>query len=191
MGQSAGAWTLRRRQSARAGTALRALFVGKPRRDLRPRANVRARATRAPVASRRTAPGLRRRRQHGRSGDAPPPGDPPAPPRGRCGVRRAHQHGDARYAAEAWADRSPIYYSRELAFSDVPLELWWSTHDRIVVDQASQSGLLFRAIQRLNPRAPVVQVVGTWQHAAEMRPLGRLPFALARIGLLRVSRVAR
>src|SRR5665213_491486 len=99
--------------------------------------------------------------------------------------------GIPRVAAEAWADRSPIYYSRELAFSDVPLELWWSTHDRIVVDQASQSGLLFRAIQRLNPRAPVVQVVGTWQHAAEMRPLGRLPFALARIGLLRVSRVAR
>jgi dienelactone hydrolase len=99
--------------------------------------------------------------------------------------------GIPRVAGEAWADRSPIYYSRELAFSDVPLELWWSTRDRVVVDQASQSGLLFRAIQRLNPRAAVVQVVGTWRHAAEMRPLGRLPFALARIGLLRLSRVAR
>ena len=99
--------------------------------------------------------------------------------------------GIPRVAGEAWADRSPIDYSRELAFSDVPLELWWSTHDRIVVDQRAQSGLLFRAIQRLNPTAPVVQVVGTWQHTAEMRPLGRLPFALARIGLLRLSRVAR
>jgi hypothetical protein len=99
--------------------------------------------------------------------------------------------GIPRIAGDAWADRSPIYYSRELAFSDVPLELWWSTHDRIVVDQDEQSGLLFRAIERLNPRAPVVQVVGTWQHTAEMRPLGRLPFALARIGLLHVSRVAR
>ena len=99
--------------------------------------------------------------------------------------------GIPRIAGDAWADRSPIYYSRELAFSGVPLELWWSTRDRVVVDQASQSGLLFRAIQRINPRAAVVQVVGTWQHTAEMRPLGRLPFALARIGLLRLSRVAR
>lgn len=99
--------------------------------------------------------------------------------------------GIPRIAGEAWADRSPIYYSREIALSEVPLELWWSTRDRVVVDQASQSGLLFRAIQRINPRAPVVQVVGTWQHTAEMRPLGRLPFALARIGLLRLSRVAR
>ena len=99
--------------------------------------------------------------------------------------------GIPRVAGEAWADRSPIFYSRELAFSPAPLELWWSTRDRVVVDQASQSGLLFRAIERLNPRAPVVQVVGTWQHAAEMRPLRRLPFALARIGLLQLSRVVR
>jgi pimeloyl-ACP methyl ester carboxylesterase len=99
--------------------------------------------------------------------------------------------GIPRIAGEAWADRSPIDYSRELAFSDVPLELWWSTRDRVVVDQASQSGLLYRAIRGLNPTAPVVQVVGTWQHTAEMRPRGRLPFALARIGLLRLSRVAR
>jgi pimeloyl-ACP methyl ester carboxylesterase len=99
--------------------------------------------------------------------------------------------GIPRVAGEAWADRSPIDYSRELAFSDVSLELWWSTRDRVVVDQASQSGLLFRAIRRINPHAPVVQVVGTWQHTAEMRPLRRLPFALARIGLLRLSRVAR
>jgi pimeloyl-ACP methyl ester carboxylesterase len=99
--------------------------------------------------------------------------------------------GIPRLAGEAWADRSPIDYSRELAFSDVPLELWWSTRDRVVVDQASQSGLLYRAIQALNPSAPVVQVVGTWEHTAEMHPRGRLPFALARMGLLRLSRVAR
>jgi dienelactone hydrolase len=117
----------------------------------------------------------------------------PERPDGRTLQRLARLEfgGIPRLAADAWADRSPIYYSRELAFSDVPLELWWSRRDRIVVDQASQSGLLYRAIQRLNPRAPVVQVVGEWQHTAEMRPLRRLPFALARIGLLRLSRVAR
>ena len=95
-----------------------------------------------------------------------------------------------RVNGEAWADRSPIFYSREIAFSEVPLQIWWSHRDRIVVDQAGQSGLLFRAIRRLNPDAPVVQVVGRWRHTAEMRPGRRLPLALARLGLLRIGRPA-
>jgi pimeloyl-ACP methyl ester carboxylesterase len=99
--------------------------------------------------------------------------------------------GIPRVAGEAWADRSPIDYAPEIALSGVPLELWWSRRDQVVVDQSSQSGLLYRAIQRINPTAPVVQVVGGWRHTAEMHPLGRLPFALARIGLLRLSRVVR
>jgi pimeloyl-ACP methyl ester carboxylesterase len=93
--------------------------------------------------------------------------------------------GVPRARGDAWADRSPIYYSREIAFSNVPLEIWWSTRDRIVVDGDSQSGLLYRAIMQLNPLAPVVQVVGTWHHTAEMRAIRRMPLALARMGLLR------
>jgi pimeloyl-ACP methyl ester carboxylesterase len=92
--------------------------------------------------------------------------------------------GVPRARDEAWADRSPIFYAREIAFSGVPLEIWWSTRDRIVVDGASQSGLLYRAIKRLNPFAPVTEVVGTWHHTAEMRPIRRMPLALARMGLL-------
>jgi pimeloyl-ACP methyl ester carboxylesterase len=88
---------------------------------------------------------------------------------------------------EAWADRSPLFYARELAFSRLPLEIWWSTRDRIVVDQRDESGLLYRAIEKLNPHAPVTQFVGTWRHTAEMRPLRRLPAALMRIGLLRLT----
>jgi dipeptidyl aminopeptidase/acylaminoacyl peptidase len=88
---------------------------------------------------------------------------------------------------EAWADRSPLFYARELAFSGLPLEIWWSTRDRIVVDQRDESGLLYRAIKRLNPFAPVTEFVGRWRHTAEMRPLRRLPAALARIGLLRLT----
>ena len=83
--------------------------------------------------------------------------------------------GIPRLDHEAWADRSPLFYARELAFSRLPLEIWWSTRDRIVVHQRDQSGLLYRAIERLNPHAPVTQFVGTWHHAAEMRPLRRLP----------------
>jgi pimeloyl-ACP methyl ester carboxylesterase len=95
--------------------------------------------------------------------------------------------GVPRRNGDAMADRSPIFYSRELAFSHVPLQIWWSTRDRIVVNQANESGLLYRAIKRLNPNAPVTQFVGTWAHTAEMRPLARMPIALARMGLLNLT----
>ena len=87
-------------------------------------------------------------------------------------------------ARDAWADRSPIDYARKLAFSGVPLEIWWSTRDEVVADQAAQSGRLFGEIRRLNPRAPVLQVVGRWRHTAEMRPSGDLPAALRWLRLL-------
>jgi hypothetical protein len=96
------------------------------------------------------------------------------------GIPRSHR--------EAMADRSPIFYSRELAFSGVPLQIWWSTRDRVVVNQASESGLLCRAIMHLNPHAPVTQFVGTWGHTLEMRPTGLMPVALERLGLLTFSR---
>jgi pimeloyl-ACP methyl ester carboxylesterase len=84
----------------------------------------------------------------------------------------------------AWAARSPLLDVRGIAASGVPLQLWWSTRDRIVVDQEGQSGLLYREIERLNPDAPVTQVVGTWRHTAEMHWNRRLPYALAQLGLL-------
>jgi pimeloyl-ACP methyl ester carboxylesterase len=84
----------------------------------------------------------------------------------------------------AYALRSPLTYARSIAASCVPLELWWSVDDRIVVDQAMQSGALYRAIKKLNPRAPVQAYVGYWSHSAEMRATRRLPLALAQLGLL-------
>ncbi|MDX6465920.1 MAG: hypothetical protein QOI27_960 [Gaiellaceae bacterium] len=108
--------------------------------------------------------------------------------RGLQQLARLEFGGIPRLDREAWADRSPLFYARELAFSRVPLEIWWSTDDRIVVDQRNESGLLYRAIKHLNPAAPVSQFVGTWHHTAEMHPLRRLPAALVRIGLLRVTR---
>jgi pimeloyl-ACP methyl ester carboxylesterase len=83
-----------------------------------------------------------------------------------------------------WADRSPITFARKIAAAGVPLQIWWSTRDRVVRDGASESGLLYRAIKRLNPEAPVVEYVGMWRHTAEMRPSRRMPLALARMGLL-------
>ncbi len=85
----------------------------------------------------------------------------------------------------AYALRSPLDYTHAIARSGVPLQLWWSTRDRIVVDQARQSGLLYRSIMKLRPRAPVHAFVGTWRHTAEMRWNRRLPLALELFGLLR------
>lgn len=78
----------------------------------------------------------------------------------------------------AYALRSPMHYVTQLAFGGVPLDIWWSRRDRVVVDQYQESGRLYRAIVRANPRAPVEQFVGTWAHSHEMHPLARLPLVL-------------
>jgi poly(3-hydroxybutyrate) depolymerase len=83
-----------------------------------------------------------------------------------------------------YAIRSPADWARRIAFSGVPLQIWWSKVDRIVTGQAHQSGALYRSILRLNPAAPVEQFVGTWKHTAEMRAATRLPLALRLFGLM-------
>jgi len=81
--------------------------------------------------------------------------------------------------------RSPLDWARRIAFAGVPLQIWWSTRDRIVGDQEHESGLLYRDVKRLNPAAPVSEFVGTWAHTTEMAAHGYLPYALSRFGLLR------
>jgi pimeloyl-ACP methyl ester carboxylesterase len=85
---------------------------------------------------------------------------------------------------EAFKLRSPITYARALAFSHVPLQIWWSPKDRIVIDQQKQAGRLVHLIRQLNPRGDLVGFTGGWRHSAEMRSRTRLPVALAVFGLL-------
>jgi pimeloyl-ACP methyl ester carboxylesterase len=84
----------------------------------------------------------------------------------------------------AYAWRSPATFVRTIAVSCVPLQLWWSVKDRVVVDQRLQSGALFQRIRKLSPGAPVTAFVGAWRHSAEMHAKARLPIALAALGLL-------
>ena len=86
--------------------------------------------------------------------------------------------------AEAYRLRSPLAFARTIAGSCVPLQLWWSTNDRIVANQDEQTGALYRTVRALNPRAPVQAFVGSWAHSAEMRARTRLPAAVAAFGLL-------
>ena len=83
--------------------------------------------------------------------------------------------------------RSPIAYARRLALNGVPLYIWWSTHDRVVANQYMESGRLYRAIERVDPAAAVYQVVGSWDHSAEMRPMTQLPAALVEVGLIQLD----
>ncbi len=84
----------------------------------------------------------------------------------------------------AYAARSPLDFARRIAFARVPVQLWWSRADQIVVDQARQSGRLYRRIKQFNPHAPVEEAVGTWGHAADFGDRGELPLALVGFGLL-------
>jgi hypothetical protein len=89
---------------------------------------------------------------------------------------------------EAYRVRSPLDDARAIAFSSVPLQIWWSTKDKVVRDQAGESGLLVDRLKRLNPDAPVVQVIGTWTHSVEFGADRRLVVALSDFGLVPVRR---
>jgi dipeptidyl aminopeptidase/acylaminoacyl peptidase len=83
-----------------------------------------------------------------------------------------------------YALRSPLDWARKIAFSGVPLQIWWSRRDRTVTDGQNESGLLYRTVKRLNPEAPVTEFVGSWAHTTEMKSVGYLPYSLSLFGLI-------
>jgi poly(3-hydroxybutyrate) depolymerase len=84
----------------------------------------------------------------------------------------------------AYAARSPDHYARAIAHSGVPLQLYWSSRDRIIRDQIAETYALASAIVRVDPDVRLWDFHGEWDHTAEMRWNRRLPRALARFGLL-------
>jgi poly(3-hydroxybutyrate) depolymerase len=85
---------------------------------------------------------------------------------------------------EGYVLRSPTHWTRQIAASGVPLQMWWSTEDKVVTDQKHQSGALFNEIKRLRKHGRLDSVVGTWAHSHEMRFDTQLPQALVWLGLL-------
>lgn len=92
--------------------------------------------------------------------------------------------GDPTTSLQAYASRSALSQARRIARSGVPLQIWWSTRDRIVFDQEHQSEALYAELRRLDSCAPVSSYVGRWSHSKEMRASALLPIALSRFGLL-------
>ncbi len=99
-------------------------------------------------------------------------------------LARREVGGTPSTAGAAYAARSPLTYARAIASSGVPLQIWWTRTDRVVVQSALQSGLLIQRIRELNPGAPLTEVVGSWRHTAVMRAGLSLPAMLAGLGLL-------
>jgi pimeloyl-ACP methyl ester carboxylesterase len=85
---------------------------------------------------------------------------------------------------QAYVLRSPIHWVEAVARSDVPLQLWWSDVDEIVVGQKNQSGSFYEELRKLRPRARVEPVIGSWSHTAETYSKLQLPAAAKWLGLL-------
>lgn len=99
-------------------------------------------------------------------------------------LARREVGGTPSTAAAAYAARSPLAFARTIASSGVPLQIWWTRTDRVVVESPLQSGLLVKRIRKLNPHAPLTEVVGAWRHTGVMRADSALPRMLAGLGLL-------
>ena len=84
----------------------------------------------------------------------------------------------------AYRERSPDAYLDAIAFSGVPLQIYWSVRDRIISDQVDEAALLAADIRTVNPAAKLWDFEGAWNHTAEMQADRRLPRALVRFGLL-------
>jgi pimeloyl-ACP methyl ester carboxylesterase len=89
-------------------------------------------------------------------------------------------------APAAYAARSPVAWADQIAASGVPLQIWWSTRDRIVNDQWNESGRLFLLLKGLGPRAPVTEYVGQWAHSHEYHAGTQLARAMVALGLIRL-----
>ena len=99
-------------------------------------------------------------------------------------VARREVGGSPKSAPKAYRKRSPMAYVRQLAEGGVPLQLWWSNADRVVIDQHRQSERLLNAILERNPDAPVEAFKGAWRHSLEMGSRAGLIVALQHFGLL-------
>jgi poly(3-hydroxybutyrate) depolymerase len=80
--------------------------------------------------------------------------------------------------------RSPTHWIRQVATSGVPLQLWWSDADEIVIDQRHQSEKFYSDLRELRPRARLERVTGSWHHTAESYARLQLPGAVRWLGLI-------
>jgi poly(3-hydroxybutyrate) depolymerase len=99
-------------------------------------------------------------------------------------LARLEVGGTPRTNRRAFTLRSPFNWIREIANSGVPLQIWWSDADEIVVDQRTQSGRFFEELQALGPTGRLEKRTGSWSHTAESFRSLQLPGAAVWLGLV-------
>lgn len=98
-------------------------------------------------------------------------------------LARIEVGGTPRTNTRGYVLRSPTHWLPEVARSGVPLQLWWSETDQIVIDQAHQSGAFYRELRRRRPRGRVEAVTGSWRHSFETYENVQLPGAVQWLAL--------
>jgi poly(3-hydroxybutyrate) depolymerase len=100
-------------------------------------------------------------------------------------LAREEVGGTPRTNSRGYVLRSPTHWLDEIARSGVPLQLWWSDADRIVIEQARQSGAFYRELRKRRPRGRVEAVTGSWSHSFKTYETLQLPRAVEWLGLVR------
>ena len=90
-------------------------------------------------------------------------------------------------AEKQFAARNVLNYATSIADSGVPLQIWWTRTDAIILHSELHSGRLVERIRQINPRAPLKVQTGTWVHTHVLRYDRQLPQMLAGLGLLDTS----
>jgi len=97
---------------------------------------------------------------------------------------RVEVGGTPRTNPRAYVLRSPTHWLPQVARSGVPLQLWWSETDEIVIEQERQSGAFYRELRKRRPKGRVEAVTGSWSHSFETYAEMQLPAAVKWLGLV-------
>lgn len=103
--------------------------------------------------------------------------------RGQQALARLEVGGTPRTNPTGYVLRSPTHWLRPIARSGVPLQLWWSVADEVVLDQLHQSAHFFRELRKLRPRGRVEAHTGFWSHSQAFAAT-QLPGASRWLGLI-------
>jgi pimeloyl-ACP methyl ester carboxylesterase len=71
-------------------------------------------------------------------------------------LAREEVGGTPRTNPRGYVLRSPTHWLSAVARSGVPLQLWWSDTDQIVIDQAHQSGVFYRELRKPPVKPPPI-----------------------------------
>ena len=103
--------------------------------------------------------------------------------RGLQPLARLEVGGTPRTNPQGYVLRSPSHWVDEVAEAGVPLQMWWSLADDVVVDQVHQSAHFYGEVRKRRRRGRLESVTGFWPHTGEVYANTQLPAAVRWLGL--------